>query len=74
MLKPVNHGFLRFASPLRRLQQALQSIQGSQQHIDAIRSRMEGAGRDEIQTALMPYRHLLPPGLRGFNARFGETD
>jgi len=45
-----------------------------QQHIDGIRSRMEGAGRDEIQTALMPYRHLLPPGLRGFNARFGETD
>ena len=28
--------------------------------------------RHAVQQALMPFRHLLPPHLRGLNARIGE--
>ncbi len=43
-----------------------------QAEIDAIRSGLGNADRHAVQQALMPYRHLLPPHLRGLNARIGE--
>jgi hypothetical protein len=33
---------------------------------------MQAAGRHAVQSALMPYEHLLPPGLRGRNERIDE--
>jgi fumarate reductase flavoprotein subunit len=45
---------------------------GRQQEVDAIRERMKAASRLEIQAALMPYEHLLPPKLRGPNERVDE--
>jgi hypothetical protein len=33
---------------------------------------MKGASRIEIQAALMPYEHLLPPKFRGPNERVDE--
>src|SRR5574343_382118 len=44
-----------------------------QAEIDAIRSGLGHADRHAVQQALMPFRHLLPPHLRGPNARIGET-
>jgi fumarate reductase flavoprotein subunit len=40
--------------------------------IEAVRGRMAGADRIEVQRALMPYEHLLPPRLRGRNERIDE--
>ncbi|MBM3270663.1 MAG: fumarate reductase flavoprotein subunit [Candidatus Sericytochromatia bacterium] len=43
-----------------------------QAEVDAIRGRMDGASRFELQAALMPYEHLLPQRLRGKNERIDE--
>jgi fumarate reductase flavoprotein subunit len=43
-----------------------------QQEVDALRERMQGASRIEIQAALMPYEQLLPPKFRGPNERVDE--
>ena len=43
-----------------------------QAEIEAIRASLGNADRHAVQQALMPYRHLLPPHLRGLNARIGE--
>ncbi|MFN4326301.1 MAG: fumarate reductase flavoprotein subunit [Azonexus sp.] len=43
-----------------------------QAEIAAIRARLGHADRHAVQQALMPFRHLLPPHLRGPNARIGE--
>ncbi|MDE2371328.1 MAG: fumarate reductase flavoprotein subunit [Burkholderiales bacterium] len=40
--------------------------------VAALRERMAGASRHEIQQALMPYDELLPPALRGRNERIDE--
>jgi fumarate reductase flavoprotein subunit len=42
--------------------------------VESIRRQMSGAGRDDIQMEIMPYRHLLPSLLRSGNARLGEAD
>ena len=42
--------------------------------VESIRRHMAAAGRNDIQMAVMPYRHLLPSQLRCGNARLGETD
>ena len=42
--------------------------------VESIRHHMAAAGRNDIQMAVMPYRHLLPSQLRCGNARLGETD
>ena len=44
-----------------------------QQEIEGLRRQMQDAGRRDLQTALMPFRHLLPPTLRGLNGRLRET-
>jgi fumarate reductase flavoprotein subunit len=43
-----------------------------QAQIDAIKQKLEGADRYEIQAAIMPYEQLLPEPLRGKNQRLGE--
>ena len=43
-----------------------------QQEVDAVRARMPQASRSEVQAALMPYEHLLPPRFRGPNERVDE--
>jgi fumarate reductase flavoprotein subunit len=43
-----------------------------QQEVDALRARMPQAGRIEVQAALLPYEHLLPPRYRGANERIDE--
>jgi len=43
-----------------------------QKQVNEIRDRLAGSGRFAIQEALMPYEHLLPPGIRGRNERLGE--
>ena len=43
-----------------------------QAEVDATRARLDGAGRWEVQRALMPYEELLPPHLRGRNERIDE--
>ena len=43
-----------------------------QAEIEAIRTSLGNADRHAVQQALMPFRHLLPPHLRGLNARIGE--
>ncbi|MEN9476815.1 MAG: hypothetical protein RLZZ300_956, partial [Pseudomonadota bacterium] len=43
-----------------------------QAEIEAIRASLGNADRHAVQQALMPFRHLLPPHLRGPNARIGE--
>ena len=40
--------------------------------VAALRERMAGAGRHELQRALMPYDELLPDSLRGLNERIDE--
>ena len=40
--------------------------------VAALRERMASASRFEVQQALMPYEHLLPPPLRGRNERIDE--
>jgi fumarate reductase flavoprotein subunit len=40
--------------------------------IEKLRASLAGAGRIEVQKAIMPYEHLLPPGLRGANERIDE--
>jgi fumarate reductase flavoprotein subunit len=40
--------------------------------IEAIKAAMPGADRFALQTALMPYEHLLPPRFRGRNERLSE--
>jgi len=42
--------------------------------IGKIRRQMAGAGPEELQRAIMPFRHLLPGSLRGRNARLGGND
>jgi fumarate reductase flavoprotein subunit len=37
-----------------------------------LRESMTGADRHAVQAALMPYAHLLPPGLQGRNERIDE--
>jgi fumarate reductase flavoprotein subunit len=37
-----------------------------------LRESTQAAGRHAVQAALMPYEHLLPPGLRGRNERIDE--
>jgi fumarate reductase flavoprotein subunit len=37
-----------------------------------LRESMAGADRHAVQAALMPYAHLLPPGLQGRNERIDE--
>ena len=39
--------------------------------IERVRQQMQGAGADELEQAIMPFRHLLPPRLRVRNARLG---
>jgi len=41
--------------------------------IETIRAQLATADRHAVQDALMPFRHLLPPHLRGDNARPGES-
>jgi fumarate reductase flavoprotein subunit len=43
-----------------------------QQAVDAIREGMKGASRADIQSALLPYEHLLPAKYRGPNERVDE--
>jgi fumarate reductase flavoprotein subunit len=43
-----------------------------QQAVDAIREGMKGASRVDIQSALLPYEHLLPAKYRGPNERVDE--
>lgn len=43
-----------------------------QAEVDAIRARLAGADRHTVQDALLPFRDLLPPHLRGANARLGD--
>ena len=43
-----------------------------QQQIDSVLQRMEGANRHTQQETLMPFKHLLPPHLRGNNQRLGD--
>lgn len=43
-----------------------------QAEVEAIRRRMAGAPRHAVQSALMPYEHLLPARLRGVNERLDE--
>lgn len=46
---------------------------GSRQaEIDAIKATMHDADRFKLQTALLPFEHLLPERLRGRNERLGE--
>jgi fumarate reductase flavoprotein subunit len=40
--------------------------------VDAIRASLAGAGRAEVQRALMPFAHLLPPRWRGANERIDQ--
>jgi fumarate reductase flavoprotein subunit len=40
--------------------------------VEAIRKRLEGAPREAVQQALMPYAELLPPRFRGANERIDE--
>jgi succinate dehydrogenase flavoprotein subunit len=40
--------------------------------VAAVRERMNGAERQAVQQALMPYDDLLPPALRGRNERIDE--
>jgi fumarate reductase flavoprotein subunit len=40
--------------------------------VESIRQGLTGAGRVEVQQALMPYEALLPPRLRGTNERIDE--
>jgi fumarate reductase flavoprotein subunit len=40
--------------------------------VAALRERLNGAPRADVQRALMPYEQLLPPPLRGANERIGE--
>jgi fumarate reductase flavoprotein subunit len=44
-----------------------------QTEIDDIRVAMARADRHAVQQALMPFRHLLPPHLRGPNARLRDS-
>ncbi len=39
--------------------------------IERLRQQMQGAGAAELERAIMPFRHLLPPRLRARNARLG---
>lgn len=41
-------------------------------HVEATRARLQGATRFDVQQALMPCEHLLPPRLRGRNERIDE--
>lgn len=43
-----------------------------QAEIERLKTRLGDADRHAIQDALMPFRHLLPPHLRGPNARLGD--
>ena len=40
--------------------------------VAALREKMGGASRFDVQEALMPYDNLLPPVLRGRNERIDE--
>jgi len=40
--------------------------------VAAVRERMTGADRHQVQEALMPYENLLPESLRGRNERIDE--
>ena len=40
--------------------------------VQALRERLQGHGRREVQEALMPFRHLLPERLRAANERLAE--
>ena len=40
--------------------------------VAAVRERMKGASRQEVQRTLMPFDHLLPERLRGRNERIDE--
>jgi fumarate reductase flavoprotein subunit len=42
------------------------------EEVARLRATMAGADRFALQEAVMPYRHLLPPTLRGRNARLDE--
>lgn len=44
-----------------------------QAEIARLRAKLDGADRDTLQAALMPFRHLLPAHLRQPNARLGEA-
>jgi fumarate reductase flavoprotein subunit len=45
-----------------------------QAEVDSVRGTLETRGRHAVQQALMPYEHLLPPCLRGRNARLGDSN
>jgi len=40
--------------------------------VEALRRSLAGASRSEVQHALMPFAHLLPPRFRGANERIDE--
>ena len=40
--------------------------------VAALRDRLAGVDRHAIQSALMPFSHLVPPPFRGRNARLGD--
>ena len=42
------------------------------EEVASVRERLAGQDRFKVQEALMPYEHLLPPGVRGRNERFDE--
>lgn len=44
-----------------------------QAEVDAIRDRLTGKDRFEVQQALMPFDDMLPPALQGRNARLDES-
>jgi fumarate reductase flavoprotein subunit len=43
------------------------------EELQRLRERLQGAGRHEVQAAIMPYEHLLPERFRGRNERIDET-
>jgi fumarate reductase flavoprotein subunit len=45
---------------------------GRTAEVEAVRAKLEGAGREAVQEALMPYEALLPARFRGRNERIDE--
>ncbi|HSN70591.1 MAG TPA: fumarate reductase flavoprotein subunit [Steroidobacteraceae bacterium] len=46
---------------------------GRLEQIEAVKARLNGASRRDVQTALMPFEHLLPERFRGDNERIDEA-
>ena len=72
-LSALNTALAPYLAELDRQQreQAAESARRAAE-VAAIRDGHSSADRHEIQEWLMPYRHLLPPRLRGRNERLDE--